>query len=291
MAETQSVSLVAAKDHGRNKIYSNKGSAVREHPPATSVLLQGNPKTAERVLFLFPDGSGSAAPFASLGRVSPNIAIVGLNCPYVKNPADLKGTLSDLTPVYLKEIQKRQPKGPYSLGGWSAGGICALDAAQELDRRGESVHRLILIDSPCPVALGKLPPRLFDFLEKIGIFAKGGRPPPDWLFPHFKAFIRTLEKYKAKPCIPYREPSTRIIWAEDGVCSSAGSPMLEMTDNDPPDMKWLLCKRTDLSAQGWERLLNPQTVSIETMADANHFTMMKPENGAKLASFVQRAMQ
>lgn len=33
---------------------------TNKSPPATSVLMQGNPKTASRILFLFPDGSGSA---------------------------------------------------------------------------------------------------------------------------------------------------------------------------------------------------------------------------------------
>ena len=33
---------------------------TNKSPPATSVLMQGNPKTASRALFLFPDGSGSA---------------------------------------------------------------------------------------------------------------------------------------------------------------------------------------------------------------------------------------
>ena len=32
----------------------------KKSPPATSVLMQGDPKTASRKLFLFPDGSGSA---------------------------------------------------------------------------------------------------------------------------------------------------------------------------------------------------------------------------------------
>lgn len=42
-------------ESGSESKHTNKSS-----PPATSVLMQGNPKTASRTLFLFPDGSGSA---------------------------------------------------------------------------------------------------------------------------------------------------------------------------------------------------------------------------------------
>lgn len=38
----------------------SKSKHANKSPPATSILMQGNPKTASRTLFLFPDGSGSA---------------------------------------------------------------------------------------------------------------------------------------------------------------------------------------------------------------------------------------
>ena len=35
---------------------------------------------------MLPDGSGSSSSYAALPRVHPSIAIVGLNCPYMKEP-------------------------------------------------------------------------------------------------------------------------------------------------------------------------------------------------------------
>ena len=43
---------------------------------ASSVLLQGNPRSASKILFLFPDGSGSATSYAPLPRISPDIAVI-----------------------------------------------------------------------------------------------------------------------------------------------------------------------------------------------------------------------
>lgn len=53
--QTNESSVKPEHESGSESKHANKSS-----PPATSVLMQGNPKTASRTLFLFPDGSGSA---------------------------------------------------------------------------------------------------------------------------------------------------------------------------------------------------------------------------------------
>ncbi|KAF4634248.1 hypothetical protein G7Y89_g3862 [Cudoniella acicularis] len=257
-------------------------------PPATSLLLQGHPKSSTKTLFLFPDGSGSATSYAPLPRISPATAVYGLNCPYMKTPQDMKGDLSSLTPVYLSEIRRRQPHGPYYLGGWSAGGICAFDAAQELDRLGEKVERLILIDSPFPIGLEKLPPRLYDFFSSIGLFGDG--PPPSWLLPHFLAFVDSLDLYRAKPFATGRAPRTCIIWARDGVCKFPDSPRPVMRDDDPKEMKWLLNNRTDFGPNGWDSLLGSEVV-VETVDDVNHFSIMSGEGVKVLAAIMKKALE
>lgn len=260
------------------------------HPPATSMLLQGNPKTATQILFLFPDGSGSATSYAPLPKISSDLVVYGLNCPYMKTPHLMTCSLSDLTPSYITEIRRRQPHGPYSFGGWSAGGICAFDAAQQLDHLGETVERLILIDSPFPIGLEKLPPRLYDFFTSIGMFGSGSKAPPSWLLPHFLAFVDSLDLYRAKPYTSTKAPKTHIIWAEDGVCGDASKPRPQMRDDDPKEMKWLLNNRTDFSANGWDGLLNGAEVEVTRMKGANHFTMMEGQKVVELATFIKKAM-
>lgn len=259
-------------------------------PKSSSVLLQGNPKTAVKILFLFPDGSGSATSYAPLPQIAPNIAVYGLNCPYMTTPQDMKCSIEAITPRYLQEIRRRQPRGPYYFGGWSAGGICAFDAAQELNREGETVERLILIDSPFPIGLEKLPPRLYDFFKSAGVFGGGDKPLPQWLVPHFLAFVDSLDLYRATPFAPGQAPPTRLIWARDGVCKFPDSPRPEISDNDPKEMKWLLNNRTDFGSNGWDRLLSADNMVIETMDDANHFTMMVGGKAKELASFIKKAM-
>ncbi|EKV10885.1 Conidial pigment polyketide synthase PksP/Alb1 [Penicillium digitatum] len=276
-------------------------STAPQHPPATSILLQGNPKTASKSLFLFPDGSGSATSYATIPGISPDVCVYGLNCPYMRTPENLKFSLDELTAPYVAEIRRRQPTGPYNFGGWSAGGICAYDAARQLIfEEGERVERLLLLDSPFPIGLEKLPPRLYSFFDTIGLFGEGKAPPPKWLLPHFLAFIDSLDAYKAVP-FPYTDPKqaeklprTFMVWAKDGVCSKPGdarpAPAADGSA-DPREMLWLLNNRTDLGPNGWDTLVGPKHVGgITVMEDANHFTMTRGEKAKELATFIANSM-
>lgn len=276
-------------------------SAAIQHPPATSILLQGNPKTATQKLFLFPDGSGSATSYATIPGISPDVCVYGLNCPYMRTPENLKFSLDELTFPYVAEIQRRQPHGPYNFGGWSAGGICAYDAARHLVfDKGERVERLLLLDSPFPIGLEKLPRRLYRFFDSIGLFGEGKAPPPKWLLPHFLAFIDSLDAYKASP-FPFNDskhaekiPKTFLVWAKDGVCNKPNDPRPAPAEDgspDPREMLWLLNNRTDLGPNGWDTLVGPKNVGgITIMEGANHFTMTQGAKAKELAAFIAGAM-
>lgn len=251
---------------------------------ATSTLLQGSPKKAKHVLFLFPDGSGSATSYAAINEIGPDICIYGLNCPWLKTANALREFgIKNLASLYVDEIRRRRPQGPYSLGGWSAGGICAYEAAIRLTTEGERVNHLVLLDSPGPIGLEKLPRRLFDFLNARGVFGEHGQSAPDWLLDHFLAFIDALDDYQPVPwsraldsfcidnCAP---PKTHILWAEDGVCKGDDEARPQRREDDPREMWWLLENRHDFGPNGWEVLLGDD-VSIQRIADVNHFTMMR----------------
>ncbi|KAI0201400.1 polyketide synthase for naphthopyrone YWA1 [Astrocystis sublimbata] len=259
-------------------------------PPATSVVVQGNLKTARKVLHLFPDGSGSATAYASLPRVANDVALVALNCPYVKRPQDMKCALQDLTPAYLAEVRRRQPHGPYYLGGWSAGGISAYDAAATLMAQGEEIAGLVLLDSPNPNDLEKLPQRLFHFLNRVGVFGSEGKGAPEWLLQHFNAFLDALFKYDIKPFAAGKSPKTHALWAGDGVYKSTGGQRMEVQADDTREMKWLLNERMSFGANGWDSVVDAASLKMEVLEGANHFTMMEGEQGRALSQFLARAL-
>ncbi|PNY22479.1 Polyketide synthase [Tolypocladium capitatum] len=259
-------------------------------PPATSVLLQGNAATADRILWLIPDGSGLATSYLQLPDVdAKSVAVYGLNSPFVKRTKGMSEcTFADLTTAYLTEMRRRQRRGPYFLGGWSAGGICAYDAAQRLTAAGEDVARLILIDSPNPIGLQKLPARLYDDFDRLGIFgAVVGRKLPAWLLPHCLAFIDILHSYEPRPFVGPTCLPTWVIWAEEGVADDGS---IEILPSDPPNVRWLLLKRTNLGPNGWDRLVGRDNMTIEVLEGANHFSMLKETTAKRVSAFISRAM-
>lgn len=251
-------------------------------PKAASLLLQGNPKTASQTLFLFPDGSGSASSYASIAPIAPSTtAVYGLNCPFMKTPADFTCGIPAVSALYKAEVQRRQPTGPYRLGGWSAGGVVAYEVAWQLIAEGETIDRLILLDSPCPLRLEPLPSRLHHFLDRIGLLGTGAGEAPDWLLPHFDAAIKALDEYEPGPMAAADDNNmekapkkTFAIWATDGVCGMPGDVQLPLEEGDPKSMRWLLENRSDFGSNGWDALLPGGTMQFATVG-GNHFTMMR----------------
>jgi thioesterase domain-containing protein len=58
--------------------------------------------------------------------------------------------IPEMASRYLEEVRRVQPEGPYLLGGWSIGGNIAFEMAQQLQRAGQEVALLVLIDTFSP---------------------------------------------------------------------------------------------------------------------------------------------
>ena len=238
---------------------------ISKFPPATSVLLQGNAKIATKKIFFLPDGSGSATSYVSIPNIGPDVCAYGLNCPYMKDPEQWNCGIEVSALIYLAEIKRRQPKGPYIIGGWSAGGVIAYAVAQALLAAGEKVGKLLLLDSPCPVDLAPLPARLHIFFNEIGLLGTGDpSKTPKWLLPHFSAAIRELSAYDPKPTI--KPIPTYAIWCREGVAGNPGDPRPPPAeDEDPAPMKWLLNHRTDFEDNGWGQLCGTENMKFGVM--------------------------
>ena len=241
--------------------------------PATSILLSGSAKTASKTLFLFPDGSGSATSYALLPSVSPAVCVYGLNCPFMKSPADYTNGIDGVSAQYLSEIKRRQPHGPYYLGGWSAGGVIAYQVAHQLLKLGEKIDRLFLIDSPCPIGLEPLPSSLLHFVDSLGLLGTQSSP-PEWLIPHFEASIANLAAYTPRPMDLLEAPKTLIIWARDGLCKDAKDRKFQRSAGEAKSVGFLLDDRHDLGPKGWDGLLGEENI-ITMPVYGNHFTMMR----------------
>jgi thioesterase domain-containing protein len=60
--------------------------------------------------------------------------------------SEMPETLSDYADIYIEELKAIQPKGPYFLCGYSAGGLIAFEMAHKLLAAGEEIGDLMLIE-------------------------------------------------------------------------------------------------------------------------------------------------
>ncbi|PSR83014.1 hypothetical protein BD289DRAFT_293041 [Coniella lustricola] len=331
--DSESDSTVSSSTDPQETLVLVEDKSQHKVRPVTSVILQEADKPSHAqsgppTLFLFPDGSGSAMSYASLPEATANskpsdaiglpttITLIGLICPYRHNPTELaRCTLDSLLASYIEEIHRRQPSGPYSLGGWSSGGIFAYRAAQMLLEAGHAVHHLVLLDSPSPAAgLETLPDRFYEHCTRTQVFgqieqnlgaqeekgcsAKASSPrQPEWLIAHFQATVGLLSSYHAEPLkaqdalsLPLL-PSTTIVWASQSALDGRVYSKFEISAEDGDGVRFLAEARTDFGPGGWGELLPPKTVSIHVLDEFDHFSMMHGNGARALTKILSDALR
>ncbi|WP_373270803.1 thioesterase domain-containing protein [Nostoc sp. T09] len=82
---------------------------------------------------------GNNQPFYGL----QSIGIDGKNAPLT--------SIEDMAAHYIEALRQVQPKGPYFLGGWSFGGVVAFEMAQQLQKSGDEVALLAMLDTLAPI--------------------------------------------------------------------------------------------------------------------------------------------
>ncbi|CAI4215230.1 unnamed protein product [Parascedosporium putredinis] len=258
------------------------------HRKATSVLLQGSVRTSTKNLFMIPDGSGCATSYTEISAISPDWAVWGMFSPFMKTPEEFNCGVYGMAQKFITEVKRRQPTGPYSFAGWSAGGVIAFEMVNQLVKAGDVVDNLIIIDAPCPVTIEPLPRSLHSWFATIGLLGDGDSSKiPHWLLPHFAASVTALSNYTAEAIPDDKCPRVTAIWCEDGVCKLPTDPR---PDPYPTGHAlFLLDNRTDFGPNRWDEYLDYNKIQTAHMP-GNHFSMMHGDLAKRLGDIIRQAV-
>ncbi|HEY6802117.1 MAG TPA: amino acid adenylation domain-containing protein, partial [Pyrinomonadaceae bacterium] len=104
------------------------------------------------LFFVHPVG-GNVFCYLNLARqLGPEYTVYGLQARGLDPNQAAQTQIDEMASYYLESLRNVQPHGPYSLAGWSMGGMIAFEMARQLDLQGEEVSFLGLIDSTIPSA-------------------------------------------------------------------------------------------------------------------------------------------
>lgn len=118
-------------------------------------------------LFCVSGKGGSVMIFRKLAAaIGPDLPFYGLTH-HGFDPAFFPATVATMAAHYIRAMREVAPEGPYYLAGYSGGGAVALEIGRQLERAGEHVPFLGLIDSPGVMQRASMRRRLANRLDMI----------------------------------------------------------------------------------------------------------------------------
>ncbi|MFE1412141.1 amino acid adenylation domain-containing protein [Streptomyces sp. NPDC058746] len=99
-------------------------------------------------LYLFPPLAGTVVRYAPVARaLGEGLTVYGLQSPGLQPGEEACSTIADMARVYIEQMRKAHPGGPWHVGGYSMGGVIAFEAARQLKAAGEEIGLVALLDT------------------------------------------------------------------------------------------------------------------------------------------------
>jgi thioesterase domain-containing protein len=131
--------------HLASKLDGNKDAAIN----AKRSIVAIQPYGSKRPLYCIPGILGNV--YTDLGALSEHL---GPDQPFygfqdgVHNPSKIES----MAETYINEMRDVQPQGPYNLAGICSGAVVAYEMAYQLERKGEKVSFLAIVE-PSPIRI------------------------------------------------------------------------------------------------------------------------------------------
>ncbi|MEJ7929076.1 SDR family NAD(P)-dependent oxidoreductase [Ramlibacter sp. AN1015] len=149
-AEAQAAAPAAAEASERPAVSNVIPLGKRAWSPLVEIC-KGTP--GRQPLFCVHGAGGNVLNFKLISdRVGTDQPFFGLQAQGVDGRLPPLRTVEEMARQYLQAIRSVRPSGPYRLAGYSAGGLIALEMAQQLRAQGEQIELLLMIDTLSPDA-------------------------------------------------------------------------------------------------------------------------------------------
>jgi acyl transferase domain-containing protein/thioesterase domain-containing protein/acyl carrier protein len=120
-------------------------------PPSASLhhsLVAVRAQGRRRPLFVVHGAGGNVLNLWGIARhLPPAVPVYGLQAAGIDGRDEPDPSIEAMAARYIEAIRTVQPEGPYLLAGYSGGGVVALEMSRQLQRTGEDVPLVILLDT------------------------------------------------------------------------------------------------------------------------------------------------
>jgi acyl transferase domain-containing protein/thioesterase domain-containing protein len=109
-----------------------------------------------RPFFCVHGAGGNLLNFRDFAQLlSADQPVYGLEARGVDGKLPPAESIEEMAALYLEWVRTAQPEGPYVLGGYSGGGVVALEMARLLEQAGQRVEHVVMLDTFHPSASGR----------------------------------------------------------------------------------------------------------------------------------------
>jgi thioesterase domain-containing protein/acyl carrier protein len=135
-----------------------------------SPLVAIQPAGSRPPFFCIHGAGGNVLIYRDLSRyLGPDQPFYGLQSQGLDGTSAPLTTIEEMAALYVAQIRKVSPHGPYYLGGYCMGGTVAYEVAQQLTAQGEKIALLALFDT---MDWSKIPPasvwtRIYQVVQRL----------------------------------------------------------------------------------------------------------------------------
>ncbi|MEM9644560.1 MAG: alpha/beta fold hydrolase, partial [Planctomycetota bacterium] len=120
---------------------------------AHPLIAAWQPKGPSPPLFMVHPPGGIVVCYRELAEcLEPEMPLYAIRARGLHGDEDLPASVEEMADDYVRAVTSTRPEGSVVLGGWSLGGIIAVEVARRLQRAGRHVERLLLIDTTLPTS-------------------------------------------------------------------------------------------------------------------------------------------